>query len=116
MSGHDIADKPHETTHEMVWDMGDTAHMAGEGRKPLPPSHVHREHITASVDGSLRGIPHVSECRGSCGQKPPCSNCADVRIPVQWTRWPNVKPREVPATERRQGPRVSRFNDLEQTR
>lgn len=21
-----------------------------------------------------------TECRGSCGQKPPCSNCADVRV------------------------------------
>lgn len=60
MSGHDIADEPHETTHEMV-----------------------------------------TECRGSCGQKPPCSNCADIA--VQWTRWPNVKPRE--AAERRSGPR-----------
>ena len=34
---------------------------------------------------------------------------------VQWTRWPNVKPRAVPAREQRQGPRASRFNDLEQT-
>jgi len=74
MSGHDIADEAHETTHELVW---------------------------------------TTEFRGMCGQTPPCSNCADVRIPVQWTRWPNVKPREVPATERRQGPRASRFNDLE---
>jgi hypothetical protein len=93
MSGHDFIDWPHEPTHQMVWDMGEGAHMAGAGRTPLPPSHVHLEHITASGNGSLRALPHVS--------------------PVQWTRWPNVKPREVPATERRQGPRASRFNDLE---
>jgi hypothetical protein len=57
MSGHDIAAKPHKTTHERVTD-------------------------------------------------------TSARIPVRWTRWPNVKPREVPAREQRHGPRASRFNDL----
>lgn len=30
----------------------------------------------------------------------------------EWTRWNNVKPREVPAREKRQGPRDSRFENL----
>ena len=95
MSGHDIAAKPHKTTHEKVWDMGDTAHMAGAGRKPLLPlKDTPPAESVGSGEGSLRGIPHVS-------------------IPVQWTRWPKVKPRAVPAREQRRGPRASRFNDLE---
>lgn len=62
---------------------------------------------------SHESVWDTTECRGSCGQKPPCSNCADVRIPVQWTRWPIVDAlRAKPARERRQGPRSSRFGGL----
>lgn len=97
MSGHDIADEPHETTHEMVIDC-----------------------VRGGVDG------HAASSTGcvkyEAGWCPPAS-CAldtsmgDARTPaagikpgpltqsiaVQWVRWPNVKPRE--AAERRSGPR-----------
>lgn len=74
--------------------MRDTAHMAGADGGSPSPSHVHREHTTASGEGSLRGIPHA---------------------------WPEVDRRTHPANNvrplvERRGPRASRFNDLETTR
>lgn len=93
MSGHDFIDWPHKTTHEIVCDqVAVTPH-------DWMPSATRGSGVGQTCDGALTsGLWNACANAEGSPESPPLG-----RIAAQWTRWPNVKPRE--AAERRSGPR-----------
>lgn len=121
MSGHDIAAKPHKTTHEMVIDCVRGGAEAGASPWPrvcgttrrdgigewssAPKPHSGNRFLHPSEEAALHtSVAARDSTRQQATQPADAAGPLTQSIPVQWTRWPNVKPR------------ASRFNDLETTR
>ena len=86
-----------EVTYEVEDRDGAPAEICEDCDASMPPQLRPSEGFVSALLASVNGR-HMQQVPGSASQ---------------WFAWPNVCPRDVPAKERRSGPRSSRFDNLE---